>query len=288
VRILPVLLLAACATGTRVEQAPDASNPGDGSTTQADAAPGPIDAPDPTPSGAALLVTEVALAPSTGEFIEISNPTGQTIDLSTYYLADSGAYFRLPAGVPAVDANDFIVKFPAGATIAPGAVVTIALDTAASFQTIYGVAPTFSVASSTMTSVAANGLATLTNGGELVVMFEWSGQVDLVRDVDLVLAGVPSVANGLVDKSAQAFDGPDSDSSPSAYGADARTIASQPTAPGAGVSTKRVALEAGHETQTGTGNGIAGDDETSENTASTWDTTFTAPTPGTVPTALLQ
>lgn len=47
------------------------------------------------------------------------------------------------------------------------------------------------------------------------------------------------------------------------------------------------ALETGFEQQTGAGNGLTGDDETSENTAMTWDTTFTLPTPGTVPTGLL-
>jgi len=291
VRVLAVaLVLAACATGSRLDEAPDAARP-DGSTAGIDApaaddAPVGSDAPV-APSGAALLITEVVLAPSTGEYIEIANPTSQTVDLSTYYLADSGVYFRLPAGPPAVDVNDFVVRFPAGATIAPGAVVTVALDTAANFQLVYGAAPTFSIASATMTSIAANGVGTLTNAGELAVLFQWSGQADLVRDVDLVLVGVPTAANGLVDKSAQAFDGPDSDSATSAYGPDARTIAAQATTPASGRSTKRVALETGHETQTGSGNGIVGDDETSEDTASTWDTVYSVPTPGALPAGLL-
>lgn len=42
--------------------------------------------------------------------------------------------------------------------------------------------------------------------------------------------------------------------------------------------------EAGHETQAGTGNGIEGDDETSEDTRTTWDSTFLAPTPNAAPT----
>lgn len=290
-RLVVFVLLGACATGTRAEQdVPDGGGQGPrpdarvGTTPDAPGVP-PIDAPT-TSGAAALLVTEVVLAPTGGEFIEISNPTSQSIDLATYYLADTGVYFRLPAGAPTVDTNDFVVRFPAGATITPGAVVTIAVDTAANFQTAYGAAPTFSIASGTMTSIAASGVATLTNGGEPIVLFTWDGG-DLVRDVDLVLAGAPSATNQLTDKSTQAFDGPDGDSTSSAYSTDARTIAPQPTAPNAGTSTKRIALETGFELQTGGGNGIAGDDETSEDTASTWDTTFTAPTPGTIPTTLL-
>lgn len=236
---------------------------------------------------ASVLITEVALAPNSGEFIEIANLTAQTVNLSTYYLADSGAYFQLPGGTPALDVNDFIVRFPAGATIAPGGVVTVALDTAANFQTTYGVAPTFSIASATMTPIAQSSTPTLTNSGELIVLFEWDGHADLVHDVDLVLAGAPTAANGMVDKSARAIDGPDSDSAASSYRTDARTMHAQPTAPAAGSSTKRIALETGHEAQGGSGNGIAGDDETSEDISTTWDTAFTAPTPGTLPAALL-
>jgi hypothetical protein len=288
------LILGGCATGGHVDEAPDAAPRPDalGGTVDGPVAPDvdapttPIDAPPPA-GAAALLLTEVVLAPSTGELVEIANPTSQTVDLSTYYLSDSGAYFRLPAGAPTVDQSDFIVRFPAGATIAPGAVITVALDTAANFQAVYATAPTFSVAGGTMTSIAASGVPNLTNAGELVVLFQWNGQADVVRDVDLMIAGVPSVANGLLDKSAMGFDGPDADSTTTAYGADARTIAAQPTAPAAGKSTKRIALETGHEVQTGGGNGIAGDDETSEDTGATWDTLYTAPTPGVVPAGLL-
>lgn len=245
-----------------------------------------VDAP-PAMAAAPLLLTEIVLTPSLGEFIEIANPSTQPVDLSTYYLADAGAYFRLPVNAPIVDAADFLVKFPAGASIPAKGVVTVALDTAANFTTTYGAAPTYSIASGTMTSVSANGVASLTNSGELIVLFRWDGQADLVRDVDIVLAGVPSVANSLVDKSGVTIDGPDADVTPTAYAADSRTLAAQPAAHAVGMSTKRVSLEAGHELQTGAGNGLTGDDETSEDTTSTWDTAFSAPTPGTIPTGLL-
>jgi hypothetical protein len=289
-RLVVLLAVGACARGGLAQgDQPDAA------TVHGDA-PKVIDGPEQEPhidapaggAVAALLLTEVVLAPSTGEFIEIANPGNEPVDLSSYYLADGGSYFRLPGGVPAVDATDFIARFPAAATIAPGAVITVALDTAANFTLAYpGVTPTYSLAGGTMTTVVASGVPSLTNAGEVVILFQWDGQADLVHDVDLVLAGVPTAANALVNKNGVAVDGPDADATASTYATDARTLAVQASAPAAGKSTKRIALEIGHETQTGSGNGITGDDETSEDVSATWDTTFTPPTPGVVPTGLL-
>jgi hypothetical protein len=132
----------------------------------------------------------------------------------------------------------------------------------------------------------------LTSGGEPIILFQWDGVSDLVRDVDIMLAGIPSSGNPLPDKSGMQQDGSDPDTSPSAYAIDARSIKAQPAAPSGTESTKRIALEDGHETHNGTGNGPAGEDETSEDTSVTWDgtvaTPFSAPTPGQVPAALLR
>ncbi len=286
--VLLVIALVGCARGTRVQSDSDASaSPNDAPAGMTVDGPGQaIDAP-PGVALAPLLLTEVVLQLSAGEFVEIANPNTTPVDLSTYYLADAGSYFRLPGGPPILDTADFIARFPAGASIPGKGVITVALDTAVAFTTAYGAAPTFALNGGTMTTVASNGVAGLTNGGELVVLFRWDGTSDLVRDVDMLLAGVPSVANALVDKSGVTLDGPDADVTTTAYKADAGTLAAQPTAPASGRSTKRTALEAGHEMQSGAGNGLTGDDETSENTAMTWDTTFTAPTPGAIPTGLL-
>ena len=261
--------------------APDAnpSTGSDGSMTT----PPPGDAP-PSQTSAKLLLTEVVLAPSTGEFIEIANPGSTAIDLGGYYLSDAGTYFRVPAGSPTVDATDFIVKFPAGAQVPSHGVVTVALDSVASFTTAYGAAPTYSLA--TMTQVAINGVPSLTNGGEIVVLFAWDGASDLVRDVDMLLVGAPTVANSLVDKSGIAIDGPDADTTGTAYKSDARTIAAQASTPASGKSTKRMAQEGGFQTGSA-GNGVTGADETSEDTTQTWDTSYTAPTPGVVPAGLM-
>jgi hypothetical protein len=287
-RVLLVIALGGCARGSLVQSDPDASN------SPIDAPAGtPVDAPGQmvdAPSGGALaplLLTEVVLQLSVGEFVEIANPNAQPVDLSTYYLSDAGNYFRIPGGPPVVDPADFIARFPAGSSIPGKGVITVALDTTAAFTATYGAAPTFALSGGTMTVVASNGVPGLTNTGELVALFRWDGTSDLVKDVDIVLAGVPTAGNGLVDKSGVTLDGPDADVTSTAYKTDARTLTAQPTAPASGKSTKRTALEAGHETQSGAGNGLTGDDETSENTAMTWDTTFTNPTPGTIPTGLL-
>lgn len=290
---LGLLVLTACAKGSAGDLPVDANDGGD--ATLVDAGDEPhvdaamrADAP-PMPAASALLLTEVVLAPSTGEYIEITNPNDVPYDLTTYYLSDSGFYFRLPANAANAEAADFLVKFPGGAQIQPKASIVVALDTAANYQTVYGVPPTYSIASGTgtMETISINGTPSLTNTGELVVLFQWDGQADVVKDVDLLLAGVPTAANGLVDKSGFALDGPDGGTATTAYKTDARTIAAQAAAPAAGKSTKRIALETGNELQTGTGNGIDGDDETSENTGATWDSTFTNPTPGSVPAGLL-
>ena len=257
-----------------------------------------IDAPSrqrpdgpPAQKGSKLLLTEVSLAPSAGEFVEILNPNTTDVALANYYLSDHSSYFRLPAGVPVVDTGDFLAQFPAGATIPAKGVATIAISTAADFTTTYpGIDPSFSIGVGTnqMTIVASNGVPTLTNAGEMVALFFWDGQSDLVEDCDLVLAGVPTAANSLVTKTGVQQDGPDADMVTTAYATDALTIAPQATAPASAKSTKRIALETGNQLANGNGNGVTGDDETSENTAMTWDTTFTAPTPGQVPVALTQ
>ncbi|MDB4952476.1 MAG: putative extracellular deoxyribonuclease [Myxococcales bacterium] len=233
-----------------------------------------------------LLLSEVVLVGSGKEYIEIVNPTTAPVDLSQYYVSDNGNYFKLPLGVATAMANnfsgDFIAKFPAGSTIDAHGVVTVAIGTAALFTTTYGVAPTYSIADATLT-VLASSTPSLTDTGEIVVLFQWDGYAPLVKDVDMVLAGVPTPANAVVSKSGVSQSG-------AMYATDANTLPAQATAPAAGKSTKRLMLETGHETQLNSGNGIDGDDETSEQTTTTWDTTamFGAPTPGAVPTALLQ
>lgn len=239
-----------------------------------------------SPSRSPILLSEVVLAPTAAEMIEIVNTSNEEVDLSTYYLSDSGNYFALPVQAN-VNANDFIVKFPATAKLAAHVAITIAIDTPSNFAATYGMAPSFSIVDGSMQTIAMNGQPTLTNEGEPIILFQWDGRSDLVHDVDIVLVGTPmGMNNEFPSKSGVQQDGPDADMMPSRYAVDRRTIAPQSSTPGSGVSTKRILLESGHETQLGTGNGQGGDDETSEDTQVTWDTVFTAPTPGKAPPPL--
>ena len=121
--------------------------------------------------------------------------------------------------------------------------------------------------------------AGLTNSGENATMFYWDGATDLVSDIDMTNLGTPSDANDIANKTGVAVDGPDADTDTSTYLDDAFTMPQQASDPGSGTSTKRIEQEAGNELSGG-GNGITGDDETTEDIVVTWDTTFTAPDPG--------
>jgi hypothetical protein len=91
-----------------------------------------------------LLLTEFAVTPTDGEFIEIYNPTGDFIDLSEYYVSDfvlasvpSQNYWRIVNGTLVPDPafpNDFLAKFPDGSTIAPGQTIVISLHDDAAFS----------------------------------------------------------------------------------------------------------------------------------------------------------
>jgi hypothetical protein len=226
-----------------------------------------------------LLLSEIAVAPTGAELVEIYNPLSQPVDLTHYFIANHGSYFKLPTAAPALPSGHFIVQFAAGSTIDAGAVITIATGTAAAFSSAYGMPPTYSIADATVIKTDVAGTPSLTDSGALVVLFEWDGTNALVSDVDIMIVGKPSATNALVNKSGVSQGG-------STYATDANTIAAQPSTPAAGTSTKRVAAESGHETQAGTGNGLTGHDETSEDTAATWDRTFSAPTPGQIAATL--
>ncbi|MEM9490604.1 MAG: hypothetical protein AAGC55_15770, partial [Myxococcota bacterium] len=199
---------------------------------------------------------------------------------------------------------DFIVKFPDGATIAPDQVIVVAMR-GSGFTSTFGQAPDYAIIQAAPGAAmidpgtlpgAAPGLTLtgaspqLTNSGEGVVLFHWDGASDLVSDIDMVaVAGAPSAINTLANKTGLIVDGPDADSAVSAYLTDAYTFAAMTGAAALGSSHKRIALESGYEQQGVGGNGLFGDDETSENFAITWDSPpFSAPTPGLVPTALLD
>ncbi|MBK7148093.1 MAG: lamin tail domain-containing protein [Bacteroidetes bacterium] len=230
-----------------------------------------------------LVLSEITLAPSEGEFIEIYNPGGAAVSLDNYYLADNNNYAGLPESGLMIDLGDFIARFPDGYTIQPHQAIVVAMG-GTDFASQYAVVPHFEIISQSatvtdMVNAGGSGTPALSNAGEAVVLFYWDGVSDLVKDVDIMYAGVPTNNNMLVPKTGFSIDGPDANSTPSTYMADAATIPVQNSTPDIGYSTKRMLPETGYEIVAG-GNGITGNDETSENIAVTWDSAFTAPTPG--------
>ena len=277
----------------------------DGETTNATATtPFPIGAysgcelPVPTPD---VLISEVVVTPTAGEFVEIYNPTAAAVDLSDVYLTDatfagSGTfYYNIVTGADAGGGGfgDFHARFPDGATIAPGEFQTISLAGSDGFFTTYGFDPTYElyedgVAADTIADMrealpgSVNGQGGLSNGGEVVILYTWDGVSDLVQDIDYAVWGDKVEA---VDKTGAFVDGPDADLTPSDFLADTAIVLQDVISGGShasGDSFQRVDFAEGAETQSG-GNGINGSDETSENVSVTWGQF--AVTPGAAPPA---
>ena len=238
---------------------------------------------------APLQMTEICVTPSAGEFVEIFNPTSSTVDLTDYYLTDATFaggptyYWQLTTGGGGGGSfSDFYARFPAGATIAPGAYQTVAIAGGATgFNSSYGFDPTYELFDTDITvpdmleatSGSISGQGTLTNGGEFCVLLYWDGASELVQDCDYAVWGDKNEA---VDKTGVTVGS-------STYLADT-AIASQETIAGttssshaSGNSWQRQTNSEGLETLAG-GNGTDGSDETSENAASTW--VDAAATPG--------
>jgi len=245
-----------------------------------------------------ILISEVKPAPDTLEFIEIYNPTCHDLSLATYFLTDMPSYSLLPSwggAPPAPGLENAIVKFPDGETLASGETAVVAHDGGA-LADEFGMAPRFALTnignSTGMEFVVYQGAKDMTilNVGEPITLFEWDGERDLVLDVDIVIAGdAPPVARRLVakqDVAPDGVDGPDSDTDPSSYLEETVTIPAMGTRETNAGSYQRIALEGEFEAAVG-GNGVAGHDETGEDTRNTWeDTVASPPTPGSVPLAL--
>ncbi|MHC4877098.1 MAG: choice-of-anchor I family protein [Planctomycetota bacterium] len=241
-----------------------------------------------------LLLTEISVTPTAGEFIEIHNPSDVTVDLSDYYISDAtfsggGAfYYNIVTGTNAGGGGfaDFLARFPDGATIAPGEYQTIALNGSDNFNTTYGVDATYELfedgAADAIPDMreglagSINNQGGLSNSGEVVAFFQWDGASDLVTDVDYAVWG--DKAEG-VDKTGVAIDGPDGDATASTYQNETAIASQDVVSPGShagGTTFQRIDLTEGAQVTTG-GNGIAGNDETSEDLSNTWGTF--APTP---------
>jgi len=251
-----------------------------------------------------LLITQVEVRggfPGTnlGEYIVISNPGSEAVNLDNYYLTDATRasadqfYYNLPDTGRAIGGGagfDFVARFPAGAVIQPGAELSIAVSGSDGFENAYGLSPNFELfedgdSADTVPdmrearpgSVVDNELQlpSLSNSGEVVILFYWDGASDLVTDIDYVVWGDLAEA---IDKTGIAIDGPDADGTATTYAPDT-PVGSQMGLEGSPAGTF-IRTDLTESTQTATGsNGVDGRDETSENLAAA----FTANSDGTPP-----
>lgn len=230
-----------------------------------------------------LLISEWANTPSAGEFVEVFNPTGETISLSEYFLSDHVSavtnYWDITQGSPSVDAFDFVARFPEGAVILPGQSVVVSMASATEFSASWGGSATadFELRGDTSTpnmvdagsfyhgspTIGTNE-SLLTNGSEIVVLFRWDGESNLVSDVDMIQWGSgPASASIAPDKTGVTVGG-------EAYRPDTPSASQDKIPPHAfGDSAQRLNFREGGETFVD-GNGITGHDETSEDYSDTW------------------
>jgi hypothetical protein len=245
------------------------------------------DAGSPPPSGH-VLISELVVAPDESEFFELWNPTDAAVELSDYHVADNSAYTRYATGVPwapvETGGTDFLVRFPAGSSIAPSETLVVAMSTG--FEAAFGrcpdfvVSPTGSALPCGTSSVPAmlvppNGgvgtNVTFSNARELLVLFVWNGVAGhAVQDVDYVTWGTEWDDNSRVDKTGIA-----------GYVADTpRAEQTAAPAPGANESIGRCSADETGESGS-SGNGLTGHDETGESLNTTFRILST-PSPGVV------
>ncbi len=243
-----------------------------------------------------LLLSEIVVTPTEGEFTEIYNPGSTTVDLSDVYISDAtfsnGSVFYyqvVTGGGGGGDFSDFNARFPDGASINAGEYQTISLNGSDNFFAEYGINPTYELfedggsadAIPDMREATSGSIddpdSGLTNSGEVVILYYWDGVNDLVQDLDYAVWGDKAEA---VDKTGVSIDGPDADSVSSSYLPDVAVANQDVLNTGGhtfGKSWQRDDLTEGTETKVG-GNGAGGHNEMSENLSETW--CEADPTPG--------
>lgn len=232
--------------------------------------PGAGPMPDPP-----VLISEIFVSPTSGEFIEIHNPASETVSLDKVFLADYGRYYKLadPNGDDRPGTADFRMCFPAGTTIPAHGYIVVSLESASDFTSAFGFGPDFDTepddpGAPDMGGVIS-GSAGLSNTAEMVVLFSWDGATEYIGDHDYLLYGSASKA---MDKSGVL-------SGVHVYSDEIDpSIQSFAPAPPDGRSLVRCDFTEGTEDPLG-GNGVTGHDETSENMSVTFRVSDT-PTPG--------
>ena len=82
-----------------------------------------------------IVFSEIVLTPSEGEYVEITNPTANDIDMSDYYLTDATdtglekVYHKIATGADywSGSSSDFICRFPSGYSLPAGSSIKVSL-----------------------------------------------------------------------------------------------------------------------------------------------------------------
>jgi hypothetical protein len=134
----------------------------------------------------ALVISEVLYnevgSDTTGEWIEIYNNTGLTIDLSSYKIGDE----ETSGGTSATEA---LFQFPFGVSIAPGEVQVIAVS-ATRFNTVYGFLPTYELLGDDLTVPDLTVYAAWDPDGGVINMSNSNDQSVLVDGSDTIVDAV--------------------------------------------------------------------------------------------------
>ncbi|MDX2473126.1 MAG: FG-GAP-like repeat-containing protein [Candidatus Krumholzibacteria bacterium] len=256
--------------------------------------------PDPTTFPAKLLLTEVCTIGTDMEFVEITNPGAEAVDMSHYFLTDANYapgnqyYWRITEGnssqinVGGGAFNDFHAQFPAGLSLAAGDTIVVSVAGSQRFTQTFGFPPDLelwdddglpdnvpqmrwvfgdeinnSIINRTGTSPS---VPTLTNGVELIVLYHWDGTSDGVTDIDVFNWKDPSQTSTsfLFSKTGVTI-------GDHSYLPDTAVMSQTPFARQAdfGFSYQRIDASEGTQITSGS-NGVLGRDETSENLNSTF------------------
>jgi hypothetical protein len=237
-----------------------------------------------------LLISEICVRPTFAEFIEIYNPDPKPkpnekpklpFSLNGYYLTDSGGqttaggevirpnnyvYIVKESSALAIDAGDFMIHFPPGASIGQEEYKTIAFNTA-KFEERYGRKPDYEILPGTdvpdmiVDKLGSNSFG-LDDAHEEVILFKWVKPDNLVDDVDYAVWGDTSRIAVYKTKDLRINGAAYKDDTPPGR---QRPIAKEPHAILKSWQRRQVPREFGEEC--GDGNGITGDNETSENLA---------------------
>lgn len=236
-----------------------------------------------------LLLTEICVTPTAGEFIEIFNPTGAPVPLDDYYITDITDYYNIVNSAPGYEnqySTDFVASFPPGSTIDPGEYQVMAVYSG-NFMTEYGIVPNYCLQGNdcprmigTLGFIGNSMNGMLTNSHESAVLFQWDGISDLVSDVDMVWWGDDD--DYRVDKTGVSIDSEfDGDGTKGNYKTDASTYPLiRNVQHNAGDSFKRSNISGEPGEISSGGNGITGHDETTENLTASWN--FSTPASPTI------